>query len=112
VAPVISTGPDLRAAPTLEAPRHSSRVLPFVLLGAGALAGGAGGYFGMQSKSDIQSAREAGFQSMRVERLENARGNALLANILIGSATAAGIGALIGFISSDGDEAPTTEAAR
>ncbi|MCY1015042.1 hypothetical protein [Pyxidicoccus sp. MSG2] len=111
-APAISTGPDLRVAPQVEAPRRSRPVLPFVLLGAGALAGGAGGYFGIQSRSDTRSAREPGFQSVRADHLESARGNALIANVLLGTATAAGIGALISFLSSGGDDAPTAEAAR
>jgi chemotaxis protein histidine kinase CheA len=100
------------AATMLEAPQRSRPVLPFVLIGAGALAGGAGGYLGMQSRSDIQSARDAGFQSVRGEHLESARSKALLANVLIGTATAAGIGALISFLTSGGDEAPTAEASR
>jgi hypothetical protein len=93
--------------------RGSTPVLPLVLLGAGAVAGGAGGFFGLQAKGHIQDARAATFRDERAARLKDAEGEALLANVLFGAAGAAAVGALITYLASgdgDSEESPTLSA--
>ncbi len=85
----------------------STPVLPLVLLGTGVVAGGVGGYFGLQSRGHIQAARDATFRDERAARLKDAEGEALLANVLFGAAGAAAVGALVTYLTSgDPDEDP------
>jgi tetratricopeptide (TPR) repeat protein len=72
-------------------------LLPVVFLGAGALAGGAAGFFGLQSQTNVRLAREATFYDERAARLKSAEGQAFVANILFGTAGAAALGALVTF---------------
>lgn len=101
--PPEKAGPELAASPAPE--ERGSRVLPFVLLGAGALAGGAGGYFGLQSRSELNAARAAEWMEETEAHRQRAAGNALIANVLFATAGAAAVGALIGF-AVGGDSAP------
>lgn len=83
-------------APTLSEKRSSKlRPLPLALLGAGVLAGGVGSYFGLQSKGNIQDARDVDPISEKEAHLDEARGQALAANILFGVAATAAAGAVI-----------------
>lgn len=70
-------------------------VWPFVFLGAGAVAGGVGGYFGIMSQESITSARNEPFQLVANQHLRDATNNATIANVLFGVAGAMGLGALI-----------------
>jgi tetratricopeptide (TPR) repeat protein len=81
-------------------------VLPLVLLGTGAVAGGAAGFFGLQSASKVRFAREADFYDERVSRLKSAENDALAANILFGTASAAALGALATFLFPGSPDAP------
>lgn len=91
-----------------ESRGRAKPVVPWVLLGAGVVAGGVGGYFGLQSQSNVQAARDAEFRDMRTTHLKEAEGQALVANILFGAAGAAGVAALVTFLTSSGSEAPAT----
>ncbi len=68
---------------------------PFVFLGAGALAGGIGAYFGIISQENVTSARNEPFQLTANQHLRDAQNNALVANILFGTAGAMALGALL-----------------
>lgn len=70
-------------------------VWPFVFLGAGAVAGGIGGYFGIMSQESITSARNEPFQLAASQHLRDATNHATVANVLFGVAGAMGLGALI-----------------
>ncbi|QSQ23501.1 hypothetical protein JY651_00505 [Pyxidicoccus parkwayensis] len=86
------------SAPVAEAEVRSSRstpVLPIALLGASAVLGGAGGYFGLKSRSNVNAARENDFHDDRVAYLDSARGQALAANVLLGAAVTAAAGAAV-----------------
>ncbi|WIG96227.1 tetratricopeptide repeat protein [Myxococcus sp. SDU36] len=86
------------------------RPLPVALLGAGVLAGGLGSYFGLRSRSDIQSARDTFEVDEQMGHLDAARGKALGANILFGVAATAAAGAVITYFL--GDEATVLREAR
>ncbi|AKQ67576.1 TPR domain protein [Myxococcus hansupus] len=71
------------------------------LLGAGVVAGGVGSYFGLRSRSNIQSAREALFVDEQARYLDSARGQALGANVLFGIAVTAAVGAVTTYLLTD-----------
>ncbi|WP_049872352.1 tetratricopeptide repeat protein [Myxococcus hansupus] len=75
--------------------------LPLALLGAGVVAGGVGSYFGLRSRSNIQSAREALFVDEQARYLDSARGQALGANVLFGIAVTAAVGAVTTYLLTD-----------
>ncbi|WP_426750788.1 tetratricopeptide repeat protein [Myxococcus sp. Y35] len=79
------------------------RPLPMALLGAGVLAGGLGSYFGLRSRSSIQSARDAIYVTEKSRHLDSAQGQALGANILFGIAATAAAGAVITWFLGDED---------
>jgi tetratricopeptide (TPR) repeat protein len=82
--------------PSLNEERSSKlRPLPLALLGAGVVAGGVGSYFGLQSKGNIQNARDSDPGDQQSAYLDQARGQALAANILFGVAATAAAGAVI-----------------
>jgi hypothetical protein len=59
------------------------------------VAGSVGSYFGLRSQANIQDARDANPGSEQVAHLDEARGQALAANILFGVAVTAAAGAVI-----------------
>lgn len=89
-----------------QAPR--SNVLPLALLGAGAVAGSAGGFFGLQSMSNLRSAEVARYYDERSSHLQNAEQQAFVANVLFGAAGAIALGGLTAFIMSGGSESLAT----
>ncbi len=102
----------LALAPSVEARRERSVAVPLVLLGAGVAAAGVGTYFGLDSRGQVSAAREARFHDEALGHLHDARGRARLANILFGTAGLAATGALIAYLLTPGDAAPTVEASR
>ena len=94
--------------PQVEVRAARGPVLPWVLLGTGVVAGGMGGYFGWTSRGQISSAREASRQSDAAVRLDEARGSARVANILMGGAGLAAAGALVSWLLHDGDADSTS----
>ncbi|WP_343073493.1 hypothetical protein [Pyxidicoccus fallax] len=70
-------------------------VVSMVLLGAGVAAGGAGTYFGLSSRSQLDDARGAQFREELVERHGQAQSSAKTANILFGTAGVAVAGAVV-----------------
>lgn len=77
-----------------DAARARPSVLPLALLGTGAVAGGAATFFGLQAASTIRSAGNSSVYGERLAKLDRADDQALVANILFGTASAAAVGAL------------------
>lgn len=116
--PVQSPGLTAHVAPPPQAPAYvpsasperisGSRVVPLVLLGTGALAGGAASFFGLQAATSLEAARNADFYDRRLERLEQAEQRAFIANILFGTASAAALGALASLLIPGSSSAPAS----
>jgi len=108
VAQVEPPPPAPAYVPAVSTQRATGRgnVLPITLMGATAVAGGAAGFFGLQSRTNVQFAREAAFYDERVSRLKEAEQQAFIANILFGTASAAAMGALATFLIAGGDSNP------
>ncbi|MFY0575734.1 hypothetical protein ACN28S_16475 [Cystobacter fuscus] len=88
---------------------RSTPVLPLALLGAGVVLGGVGGSFGLMSRGNVSDAREAVFYSDRRAHLDSARGQALVANVLLGAAVTAAVGAAVTWFLADRTPSPRTE---
>ncbi|MCY1032733.1 hypothetical protein OV207_14785 [Corallococcus sp. BB11-1] len=88
---------------------RSMPVLPLALLGGGVLLGGFGGYFGLQSRSNVNAARDEVFYSNRTAHLDSARGQAIAANVLLGAAVTAAAGAAVTWLLMDDPPSPRTE---
>lgn len=82
---------------------HHTPVATWVLGGVALAAGGAGGYFGMQSRNQVDGARGAQFQDDTDRQLKQASDNALYANVAFAAAGAAAIGALVTFLVGGSD---------
>ncbi|WP_257458845.1 hypothetical protein [Archangium lipolyticum] len=82
------------------------------LLGAGVVAGGVGGFFGLRSRGQIQDARDASYQQPMAAHRDEALGSARVANVLFGAAGLLATGAVVTWLLSGGEEVPHTEAAR
>jgi hypothetical protein len=67
-------------------------------MNASLATGGVGGYFGLQSRGQVQSARNAEFLDESVQHLTDARQNARMANTLFAVAGAAAVGAVITYL--------------
>jgi len=116
--PVQSPGLTPSVAPPSQLPAYvpsastektsGPRVLPLVFLGAGAVAGGAASFFGLQSASSVRSALNADFYDQRTSRLKEADDQAFIANILFGTASAAALGALATFLIPGSAPAPAS----
>ncbi|MFE8603178.1 hypothetical protein [Archangium violaceum] len=94
--------------PSASTAKTSARVLPLVFLGAGAVAGGAASFFGLQSSTSVRSALNAEYYDQRVARLKSAEDQAFIANLLFGTASAAALGALATFLIPGSAGAPAT----
>lgn len=81
-----------------------------VLVGAGAVAGGVGGFFGLQSRDQVQAARDASFRDEMVARHGEAVGSARKANILFGAAAVLGTTAIVTWLISGGSDTAGGEA--
>ena len=108
--------------PTVEA-RSRSRVpvVPLVLGGVGAVAAGVGTFFGLQSSSNLSQVEDrlaAGSVATQAEapavraQLDDARGQAKVANVLFGTAVAAVTGAVVTYLFSGDDTKADTREAR
>lgn len=94
-APEAAPAGDLGAPSLNEKRSRRIRLLPVALLGAGVVAGGVGSYFGLRSQGNIEDARKASLVDEQVAHLDEARGQALAANILFGVAVTAAAGAVV-----------------
>ncbi|MGE6762565.1 hypothetical protein ACQKGO_31425 [Corallococcus interemptor] len=101
VAAVSAPGVDLKA----DARERGMRRVPtvsWVLLGTGVVAGGVGSIIGLQSRGNVNNAREADLSADVSGHLDDARGQAVVANVLFGTALAAAAGAVTTyFLSGD-----------
>ncbi|WNG61753.1 hypothetical protein F0U59_48850 [Archangium gephyra] len=116
----VQSSPDLTASvePPARAPAYVSsagtpaasgpRVLPLVLLGTGAVAGGAASFFGLQSSTSVRSALDSTYYDVRTAHLKAAENQAFIANILFGTASAAALGALATFLIPGSSSAPAS----
>ncbi len=82
------------------------------LLGAGVVAGGVGGFFGLRSRGQLQDARDANYQMDSAAHRAEAQGSARVANVLFGAAGVLATGAVVTWWMSGGEEVPKQEAAR
>ncbi|WP_180946219.1 tetratricopeptide repeat protein, partial [Corallococcus exiguus] len=101
VASEPAPGVDLKAA---GAERAGLRIptVSWVLLGTGVVAGGVGSVIGLQSRGNVSSARDADLSGDVSGHLDDARGQAVVANVLFGTAAAAAVGAITTyFLSGD-----------
>ncbi|NPD26143.1 hypothetical protein [Corallococcus exiguus] len=108
VQPEPAPSPGLVPAPAREEVRRTP-VLPLALLGGGVVLGGIGSYVGLQSRSNVNAAREDDFYSDRTAHLDSARGQALAANILLGAAVTAAAGAAVTWLLTGDSPSPRTE---
>ncbi|NNB97272.1 tetratricopeptide repeat protein [Corallococcus exiguus] len=101
--PVVLNPPRVAVAPTpgvdlkADAREHGTSRVPtvsWVLLGTGVVAGGVGSVIGLQSRGNVNSARDADLSGDVSGHLDDARGQAVLANVLFGTALAAAAGAV------------------
>jgi hypothetical protein len=81
----------------------------WVLAGVGVAAAGGGAYFGLNARGQLSAARSASYQDETYTQLEDARGNARIANILFGTAGLAATSALLTYLLMPGD-APAASA--
>ena len=84
-------------------------VVSMVLLGAGVAAGGAGTYFGLSSRGQLEEARGAQFRDELVERHGQAQRSATTANILFGTAGVAAAGAMVTWLLMGDSGTATTQ---
>ncbi|WP_309891541.1 tetratricopeptide repeat protein [Archangium sp.] len=82
------------------------------LVVAGALAGGVGGAFGLQSRDHLQAARDTSFRDEMVSRHGEAVGSARNANILLGTAAVLTTGAVVTWLVASAGERSQNEVAR
>jgi tetratricopeptide (TPR) repeat protein len=88
-------------------PTHS-----LAMLGAGVVAGGVGGFFGLKSRGQLEDARGTSYQQELAHRRDEAVGSARAANVLFGTAGLLATGAVVTWLMSGGEEVPNEEAAR
>ncbi|MBN9683864.1 MULTISPECIES: tetratricopeptide repeat protein [unclassified Corallococcus] len=93
VAAAPAPGVDLKADVRERGMRRVPTV-SWVLLGTGVVAGGVGSLIGLQSRGNVSSARDADLSSDVSGHLDDARGQAVVANVLFGTAAAAAVGAI------------------
>ncbi|RKH75691.1 tetratricopeptide repeat protein, partial [Corallococcus sp. AB045] len=97
--PAPAPGVDLKA----DAREGGMRRVPtvsWVLLGTGVVAGGVGSIIGLQSRGNVGSARDTDLSGDVTGHLDDARGQAVVANVLFGTALAAAAGAVITYFLS------------
>ncbi|RKH69679.1 tetratricopeptide repeat protein [Corallococcus aberystwythensis] len=106
VAAAPAPGVDLKA----DARERGMRRVPtvsWVLLGTGVVAGGVGSVFGLQSRGNVSSAREADLSADVSGHLDDARGQAVVANVLFSTAVAAATGAVVTYFLGGGSTTST-----
>ncbi|QRN97470.1 hypothetical protein JRI60_52560 [Archangium violaceum] len=113
-----ATTPDLNApAPATPPPYVAGVAEPsrmrmpatsMVLAGVGVAALGVGTVFGLQSRSSVNEAQNTPFQDVTRSHWEDARSSANVANVLFGTAGLAAVGAVVTWVLSPKDSAPST----
>jgi len=109
------------SAQVAEQSRSRRPVVPLVLGGVGVAAAGVGAVLGLQSRSNaskVKEAYEGGKLPSQSElsaldaRLDDARGQARMANVLLGTAALAAGGAVVTWLLSSDDSAAESKEAR
>lgn len=96
--------------PTVEATTRRVPVVPLALLGAGAVAGGLGTYFGVSANQQLGDARVEPFRDDALRKFDQAHGTARTANLLFGTAGLALAGAVVTWFLMPGDAPPSVPA--
>ncbi|HEX8698179.1 MAG TPA: hypothetical protein VF815_05040 [Myxococcaceae bacterium] len=120
VEPIVT--PPAPSVLTLEASERSRvPVVPVALAGAGVVAAGVGAWFGVQSKSNLREVEnklaggpvpsQSEASAVRAQ-LDDARGQARVANVLFGTAAAAVTGAIVTYLFLGDDTKSETQEAR
>lgn len=107
--------------PTVEKSRSRVPVAPLVLGGVGVVAAGVGTVFGLQSRSNTSKVKEA-YEGGRLPaqpeltavdaRLDDARGQARMANVMFGTAALAVGSAVVTWLLSSDDSAAESKGGR
>jgi tetratricopeptide (TPR) repeat protein len=100
---VATSEPETPAVELVEKPGVEKRTpaLPFIILGSGAVLGGAGAFLGMQSVGEVKAAHEATWDVEMRQHQSTAAGQATAANVLFGVAGAAAIAGAIAFFTAE-----------
>ncbi|WP_063934885.1 tetratricopeptide repeat protein [Archangium violaceum] len=93
--------------PTVEATPRRVPVVPLALLGAGAVAGGLGAYFGVSANQQYGAALVEPFRDDALSKFNQAQGSARTANVLFGTAGLALAGAVVTWFLMPGDASPS-----
>ncbi len=96
--------------PTVEAAPRQVPIVPLALLGAGAVAGGLGTYFGVRANQQLGDARVAPFRDDAFTKFNEAHGTARTANLLFGTAGLALAGAVATWFLMPEDVTPSMPA--
>ncbi|WP_257460310.1 hypothetical protein [Archangium lipolyticum] len=94
-AALVPEPPSPALTPGVEGRQLRVPKVSLALAGAGVVAGGLGTYFGLSSRSQLTAARQSFYADEATARRSSAQGNALAANILLGTAGVAAAGALV-----------------
>ena len=107
--PPVNPPPGPEPRPWLPPPMRVGNVsvpTPSVgLLGAGVVAGGIGGFFGLRSRGQLQDARNASYQVDMANHHSGAQSSARTANVLFGAAGVLATGALVTWLLAGDDAA-------
>ncbi|WP_257457711.1 hypothetical protein [Archangium lipolyticum] len=91
-----------------ELSRKRVPMTSMVLAGVGVAALGVGTMFGFQSRASVTDARNTPYQDVTRSHWEDARSSANVANVLFGTAGLAAVGAVVTWVLSPNDSAPST----
>jgi tetratricopeptide (TPR) repeat protein len=110
---VVGRAPEPESRPWLPSSvRMGSTSVPthsLALLGAGVVAGGVGGFFGLKSRGQLEDARAATYQQELADRRGEAVSSARVANVLFGAAGLLATSAVVTWLTAGGEEVSKTE---
>jgi tetratricopeptide (TPR) repeat protein len=107
---LVPTPPSPALTPSVAARKRPVPTVSLALAGASVVAGGVGTYFGLSSRNQLTMAGQSFYADEAAARLDRAQGNALAANVLLGTAGVAAAGALVTWLLLPGSPPATAEA--